>query len=112
LSTISKIESSTSIRLHGQLVQRHLLKDRWVGACYIDLTILEKLGCTKKRKKALIRRYDTQHNDIQPDDTQHNKIQHNDTQHNMYVIATLSITTLSIMALNFVMLIVYPECHN
>jgi hypothetical protein len=26
-------------------------------------------------------RYDTQHNDIQPNDTQHNDIQHNDTQH-------------------------------
>jgi hypothetical protein len=46
------------------------------------------------------RRYDTQHNDIQPDDTQHNNIQPNDTQHNITVIATLSITTFSLKTLS------------
>ncbi len=30
-----------------------------------------------------MRRYDTQHNDIQPNDTQHNDIHDNDTQHNI-----------------------------
>jgi hypothetical protein len=45
--------------------------------------------------QALIRRHDTQHNDIQQNDTQHNDIQQNDTQHNIKVIATLSIMKLS-----------------
>jgi hypothetical protein len=30
----------------------------------------------------LLRRHDTQHNDIQYNNTQHNDIQYNDTQHN------------------------------
>ncbi len=56
-----------------------------------------------------IQHSDTQHNDTQPNDIQHTDTQHNDIQHNNKYKATLSTTTLSMMAVLFLRMSFMPS---
>ncbi len=59
------------------------------------------------REKERIRRYDTQHNNIQHDDTQNNDIQHNNKKPRM-----LSIMTFGIIAECFMLIVVMLNVAN